>query len=173
MTSWARGAKKNRLASEVLVLPAGEYFIHYKSDGSHSWEGWNEPPPENADEYGIIVYFLEEVIQLKKTAKDKDYSGLSLRLQSNAEIINVIKENYNAISYVGLGFLDSSLKAVNIEGVSASVENVKEDRYPISRGLYIYANKNELTEMGKAYLDFVMSDEGQAIGLQQGFVPIN
>jgi len=122
---------------------------------------------------GTAVYFLEEVIQLRKTAKDKDYSGLSLRLQSNAEIINVIKENYNAISYVGLGFLDSSLKTVSIEGVSATVENVKKDRYPISRGLYIYANENELTEMGKAYLDFVMSDEGQAIGLEQGFVPIN
>ncbi len=122
---------------------------------------------------GTAVYFLEEVVQLKKTAEENDYSELALRLQSNAEIINVIKENYNAISYVGLGYLDSSLKSVDIEGVSASVENVKEDRYPISRGLYIYSSGEDLTEIGKAYLDFVMSDEGQAIGIEQGFVPIN
>jgi phosphate transport system substrate-binding protein len=122
---------------------------------------------------GTAVYFLEEVVQLKKTAEENDYSGLALRLQSNAEIISVIKENYNAISYVGLGYLDSSLKSVSVEGVSASVENVKEDRYPISRGLYIYTSGEDLTEIGKAYLDFVMSDEGQAIGIEQGFVPID
>ncbi len=122
---------------------------------------------------GTAVYFLEEVVQLKKTAEENDYSELALRLQSNAEIINVIKENFNGISYVGLGFLDSSLKAVDIEGVSASVENVKEDRYPISRGLFIYANEKEMTEIGRAYLDFVLSAEGQAIGAEQGFVPIN
>ena len=59
MTSWAGGAKKNRLASEVLVLPPGDYKIYYRSDGSHSWEGWNDRPPENPENYGIIVYFLE------------------------------------------------------------------------------------------------------------------
>ena len=61
MTSWAGGAQKNRRASEVLVLPAGEYKIYYKTDGSHSWEGWNARPPENPENYGIIIYFLETV----------------------------------------------------------------------------------------------------------------
>ncbi len=122
---------------------------------------------------GTAVYFLEEVVQLKKTAEENDYSELALRLQSNAEIISVIKEYSNAISYVGLGYLDSSLKSVKVEGVIASVENVKEDRYPISRGLYVYTSGEELTEIGKAYLDFIISDEGQAIGIGQGFVPID
>ncbi|MEA2015764.1 MAG: hypothetical protein U9O59_03490 [Actinomycetota bacterium] len=62
---------------------------------------------------------------------------------------------------------------MKIEGVEPSVETVKDSSYPISRGLYIYSPSKELEPIAQEYLDFVMGEEGQGIGLQQGFVPVN
>ncbi|MBC7334618.1 MAG: phosphate ABC transporter substrate-binding protein [Actinobacteria bacterium] len=127
---------------------------------------------------GTGEYFLEEVVQLGKTKKENDYSPDALRLQSNADVVNQVSTTENAIGYIGLGYIDESVKVLKIrkndstEGVLASVSSVKDGSYPISRGLYIYASSKNLSEIAKAYLDFVMSEEGQAIGLKNGFVPV-
>lgn len=121
---------------------------------------------------GTGEYFLEEVVQLGKTMEDNDYSENALRLQSNADIVNQTKDNDNVIGYIGLGYLEESLKTVKVEGIEPSIDTVKDDSYPISRGLYIYAPNKELSQIGEAYIDFVLSDEGQAIGLEEGFVPL-
>jgi len=121
---------------------------------------------------GTGEYFLEEVVQVGKTLKENDYSEMALRLQSNADIVNQIKENDNSIGYIGLGYLEESLKAVKVEGILPTVESVKDESYPISRGLYVYAPGKELTDIGKAYIEFVLSSDGQEIGLKEGFVPV-
>lgn len=121
---------------------------------------------------GTGEYFLEEVVQVGKTLKENDYSEMALRLQSNADIVNQIKENDNSIGYIGLGYLEESLKAVKVEGILPAVESVKDESYPISRGLYVYAPGKELTDIGKAYIEFVLSSDGQEIGLKEGFVPV-
>ncbi len=122
---------------------------------------------------GTGEYFLEEVVQLGKTMEDNDYSETAIRLQSNADVVNQIKEIDNAIGYIGLGYLEESLKSVKVEGIEPSIDTVKDNSYPISRGLYIYAPGKDLTEIGQAYINFVLSDEGQDIGLEEGFVPLN
>ena len=122
---------------------------------------------------GTGEYFLEEVVQLGKTMEDNDYSDMALRLQSNADIVNQVKENDNAIGYIGLGYLDESLKIVRVEGIEPSIDTVKDGSYPISRGLYVYAPNKELTQIGQAYINFILSDEGQDIGLEEGFVPLS
>lgn len=122
---------------------------------------------------GTGEYFLEEVVQLGKTMEDNDYSEDALRLQSNADIVNQVKNNDNAIGYIGLGYLEESLKTVKVGGIEPSVETVKNGSYPVSRGLYIYAPDKELTEIGQAYIDFVLGNEGQQIGVEEGFVPVN
>ncbi len=122
---------------------------------------------------GTGEYFLEEVVQIGKTLEDNDYTETALRLQSNADIVNQIKNNDNAVGYIGLGYLDQSLKTLKIEGVEASVETVKDGSYPISRGLYVYSPSKELEPIARAYIDFILGDEGQEIGLQEGFVPVD
>lgn len=121
---------------------------------------------------GTGEYFLEEVVQLGKTVEDNDYSENALRLQSNAEVVNQVKENDNAIGYIGLGYLEESLNVVKVEGIEPSIDTVKDGSYPISRGLYIYS-AGELTGIGEAFIDFVLSERGQEIGLEEGFVPLN
>jgi phosphate transport system substrate-binding protein len=135
------------------------------------------------DDAGIVViardsssgtgeYFLEEVVQLGKTLEDNDYTEKALRLQSNADVVNQIKNNDNAIGYIGMGYLEESLKALKVEGVEPAIETVKDGSYPISRGLYVYAPGKELTPIAEAYLDFVFSEAGQQIGIEEGFVPV-
>ncbi|MDX1429946.1 MAG: hypothetical protein R3282_06645, partial [Rhodothermales bacterium] len=55
MTEHAGGARKNRMVNTVVMLPAGRYRLHYKSDGSHSYEDWNASPPIDVEYYGITV----------------------------------------------------------------------------------------------------------------------
>lgn len=57
-TEPAGGARKNRMAEEVLELPAGSYLLHYVSDGSHSYVDWNAAAPADREHWGVTVYAL-------------------------------------------------------------------------------------------------------------------
>ncbi|MBP6875983.1 MAG: hypothetical protein KBD56_07935 [Candidatus Eisenbacteria bacterium] len=59
-TKPAGGAKKNRRADVTLTLDPGTYSLHYKSDGSHSFEDWNDKPPANAYYWGVTLLELSE-----------------------------------------------------------------------------------------------------------------
>ncbi|MDP3911342.1 MAG: hypothetical protein Q8Q14_13220 [Gemmatimonadales bacterium] len=52
----AGGARKNRVFEGVIRLPAGTYELRYRSDGSHSYEDWNDDPPDDPDGWGISVF---------------------------------------------------------------------------------------------------------------------
>lgn len=68
----------------------------------------------------------------------------------------------NAIGYVSLGSLSDAIKALSIDGVAASVENVKNGSYKISRPFNI-AVKGEAEGITKDFIDFILSAEGQAV----------
>lgn len=55
-TERAGGAKKNRIADVTLTLPAGEYDLRYRTDGSHAFGDWNAAPPDDPLHWGITVY---------------------------------------------------------------------------------------------------------------------
>ena len=128
---------------------------------------------------GTFEYFKKRVIQMDGAAKDNDYTQKALFLASNVVIREEVSANENAIGYIGLGYLDGSIKAVKIigeeatGGVEPSIENVQNGSYPISRPLFIYVPDADLTDLERAFLDFVMGKEGQAIALDLGFVPIS
>ena len=56
MTEHAGGGRKNRMLDDTISLKAGEYALHYKSDGSHSWHDWNTSPPHDPGHWGITLY---------------------------------------------------------------------------------------------------------------------
>jgi hypothetical protein len=57
-TEPAGGARKNREFEGTVRLPAGSYVLHYRSDGSHSYQDWNDDAPDDADSWGITVFRL-------------------------------------------------------------------------------------------------------------------
>ena len=54
-TSHAGGARKNRIFNDTITLKSGKYILHYKSDDSHSFEDWNDTPPNNPEMYGVTI----------------------------------------------------------------------------------------------------------------------
>ena len=60
MTEHAGGAEKNRRFDGTITLQPGEYIVHYRSDGSHSFEDWNDDPPSDPFNWGITIYNAEQ-----------------------------------------------------------------------------------------------------------------
>lgn len=57
-TGNAGGAGKNRMINEVIMLPRGNYILYYTTDDSHSFNDWNANPPDDQDNYGITVSYV-------------------------------------------------------------------------------------------------------------------
>ena len=55
-TSWAGGAKKNRLFDKSITLDKGDYEVHFKTDDSHAYGDWNDDPPDDRTHWGITIY---------------------------------------------------------------------------------------------------------------------
>ncbi len=70
----AGGAEKNILFDGEATLEPGDYILSYLTDGSHSCEEWNEPPPSDPLQYGITIMGKSEsdknAISLLDEAKD-------------------------------------------------------------------------------------------------------
>ncbi len=58
-TTWAGGARKNRLCKQELILEPGEYRAYYVTDDSHAFGSWNEKPPSVPEEYGMIIRIVK------------------------------------------------------------------------------------------------------------------
>ena len=130
---------------------------------------------------GTGEYFLENIVRLGNKASQDEYSDKCLFLQTNADVVTQVSQNDNIIGYVGLGYLKEAGDKVNAVKVKKDanstcvlpgVETVKDKSYPISRELYMYADGNNLSDIAKAYIEFILSDEGQKIGVDSGFVSI-
>jgi hypothetical protein len=57
-TDPAGGSDKNRVFDGEITLPAGNYVLRYRSDGSHSYDDWNTDPPDDPESWGISVFRL-------------------------------------------------------------------------------------------------------------------
>ena len=77
--------------------------------------------------------------------------------------------NTAAIGYISLGSLDDSVKAVTIDGVEATTDNVKSGDYKVARPFNIVTN-GELSEAAQDFVNFIMSDEGQAVVEENGYI---
>lgn len=92
-------------------------------------------------------------------------------LASNGAIVTAIAKNRYAISYLGIGYVNKSVKALQVNGIPASLQTAIAKEYPLSRELYMYTDGEAKGDVAK-YIDFVKSQEGQKIVVKEGFVPL-
>ncbi|MBU1155401.1 MAG: PstS family phosphate ABC transporter substrate-binding protein [Proteobacteria bacterium] len=90
---------------------------------------------------------------------------------SNGAVAQAVAGNKYAIGYVGIGYLNDKLKGLTVGGVTASAKTAMDNSYPIARGLYMFTNGEPKGQTAK-FIAFVMSDEGQKIAKEEGFVPV-
>ena len=87
-------------------------------------------------------------------------------------VLTTVAGNEAAIGYVSLGALNDTVKAVKVDGVEATVDNVKSGTYTLSRPFNI-ATKGEPTGVAADFINFIMSADGQAIVTEEGYITIN
>lgn len=109
----------------------------------------------------------------KKYALDgqEEANGIALTEESSGTIKKVIGENKGSISYLALSYVDSSVKALQLDGVAPTADNVKSGKYPIWSYEHMYT-KGEPTGLAKAFLDYMMGDEVKSIILDGGYIPL-
>jgi len=92
-------------------------------------------------------------------------------LASNGAIVTAIAKNKYAIGYLGMGYVNKSVKGLSVNDVTATTETALSKKYPLSRELYMYTNGEPTGEVAK-FIAFVKSAEGQKIVAKEGFVPL-
>ncbi|HIT63419.1 MAG TPA: substrate-binding domain-containing protein [Candidatus Ventrimonas merdavium] len=88
---------------------------------------------------------------------------------STAVMMTTIAGNAQAIGYISLGSLNDTVKAVSIDGAEATVENIQSGTYKVSRPFNI-ATGAEVSEVAQDFINFIMSDEGQAVVADNGYI---
>lgn len=88
---------------------------------------------------------------------------------STAVMMTTVAGNPNAIGYISLGSLDDSVKALKIDGAEATAENIKNGSYKVARPFNI-ATKADVSEVANDFITFIMSDEGQAVVEENGYI---
>lgn len=91
--------------------------------------------------------------------KVEDLAG-SIQEDSSGTVKKLVTETPGAIGYLALSYLDDSLKAIQYDGVDASVENVESGKYPVWAYEHMYT-KGEPDAATKALLDYMLTDEVQ------------
>jgi phosphate transport system substrate-binding protein len=107
--------------------------------------------------------------------KKADFVKTQLEKNSNGAVKQTVEQTPNAIGYVGLGYVDSTIHAVplsvNGTAIIPSIEAVKAGKYPLSRPLHLLT-KGEATGDAAEFLSFLNGQEGQKIITEEGFVTI-
>ncbi|HJA37355.1 MAG TPA: substrate-binding domain-containing protein [Firmicutes bacterium] len=86
-------------------------------------------------------------------------------------VITQVSGDPAAIGYISLGSLNDTVKALKVEGVEATPENVKNGTYTVARPFYI-ATKGEATGVAADFISFIMSKQGQEI-VSDGYIAVN
>lgn len=91
---------------------------------------------------------------------------------STSAVMTTVAGDVSAIGYISLGSLDDSVKAVSVNGVEPTAENVKSGDYVVSRPFNIITTA-ETSEVAQDFVNFIMSTEGQAVVAEEGYIPVD
>ena len=118
---------------------------------------------------GTYHYFREAVI-----GKEGEFKLGSIDQSGSKDVVELVSKTPNAIGYSGMGYATDEVKMLKVAqdgpAVAPTVENAMDGSYPLARPLNIYI-LGEAEGALKHYLDWIMSDEGQAIVTEIGYVP--
>ena len=108
----------------------------------------------------------------EKVMKKADVRKDALLQASNGAIVSAVAGNPKALGYIGYGYIDKSVKTITVDKVEVTIENGKSGKFPVSRKLYMYVDENKLSPDAQKYIDFILSDEGQKLVKEAGFIPV-
>lgn len=92
---------------------------------------------------------------------------------STSVMMTTVAGDEYGIGYISLGALDDSVKAVKIDGAEATAENIKSGDYKVSRPFNIATKKGVENEVAADFINFIMSEEGQAVVADNGYIALD
>ncbi len=101
--------------------------------------------------------------------KDNPISKRAETQSSNGAIKNRVATTPGAIGFIGMGFVDESVKALLVDGIESDAKTVKNGTYPIHRPLFMYTNGNP-TGAIKDFVELPKTPEGKRIISESGFI---
>ncbi|HVO76144.1 MAG TPA: PstS family phosphate ABC transporter substrate-binding protein [Ignavibacteriaceae bacterium] len=135
---------------------------------------------------GTYEFFKEHVLGKDKNGNQNEYASSTQVLQGTAALGEAVARDIKGIGYGGVGYFaqrkdvkilsvkenkDSQAYSPVGDGGQVMYELIWSKKYPISRYLYCYANSN-LKREGKAFLDFIVSPDGQNLVKQMEYIPL-
>lgn len=90
---------------------------------------------------------------------------------STSVMLTTVAGNQAAIGYVSLGSLNDTVKAIKVDGVEATAENVKAGKYAVSRPFNIVTGK-DLTPLAQDFISYILSTDGQAVVDEKGYISV-
>jgi phosphate transport system substrate-binding protein len=110
---------------------------------------------------------FEEIVM-----EDTEISDTALQKLASGAIRFTVAGNENSIGYLGIGYLDETVNAISVNGISPSKENIMGGEYLISRKLYLITG-GEPQGDAKKFIDFILSEDGQKICEDEGFISVS
>jgi len=95
----------------------------------------------------------------------------ALLVASNGQAVQTVAQNKYAIGYIGVGYIDKSVKVLKVNGKTASSETVRDGSWPVARPLFMYTNGKPAGVIAQ-FIGFVLSSEGQKIVNEVKYVSI-
>jgi phosphate transport system substrate-binding protein len=115
---------------------------------------------------GTYETWEEKIMRKEKVAPS------ALLQASNGAVVQAVAKNPNAVGYIGFGYLDKSVKGLDIGNLKASPESALSGQWPIARELYIFTN-GEPRDTVKKLVDYLLDPQkGQKAVQEVGFIPL-
>ncbi len=116
---------------------------------------------------------LVGIEQENEDGEDEDMTVASAQITNSTSVmISTVSGDTYAIGYISLGSLNDEVKAVSINGVEATTDNVKDGTYEISRPFNIVTG-DDLSEAAQDFIDYILSAEGQEVVSENGYVALD
>lgn len=111
---------------------------------------------------------------MKIEDNDGDHTVDTAEISNSTSVVTqTVAGNKSAIGYISLGSLNDTVKAVKVDDVEPTVENIKAGSYAVSRPFEICYKEENLTDLGKDFISFIMSAEGQKIVDDEGYIAMD
>lgn len=151
------GSAEQEQGGDEAGSPTGTVSVYSREDGSGTRSAF------------IELFGIEQ----------KDASGQKVDMttpsaaitNSTSVMMTSVAGDENGIGYISLGSLNDTVKALEINGVEASADNVKNGSYEISRPFNI-VTKDGLSDVAQDFIDFIMSADGQKVVEDNGYIAV-
>lgn len=124
---------------------------------------------ENSGTRGAFVELMGIVDE-----NDNDITTQTAEVTNSTSVmLSTVAQNEKAIGYVSLGSLSTDVKALKVDGVDATTENIKSGQYKVARPFNLAYQDGKLTKLDEDFIKYIMSDEGQKIVDKEGYISVD